>query len=168
MLIQLQHQIESRAAQITAAHPAWPCHKGCADCCRNLASLPQISEPEWHLLVAALLALPASVLEAIRLRFAQPQQHPFVCPLLDPLTNACLIYQARPIACRSYGFYVEREKVLGCHRIEAIAQTEPCNVVWGNHLTLEQQQLTHLGPTQPLDRLVSLVFLSTQNDPEIS
>jgi hypothetical protein len=41
--------------------------------------------------------------------------------------------------------------------------------VWGNHLPLEQQQLTQLGPTQPLDRLVSLVFPITHDkNPETS
>jgi uncharacterized protein len=64
--------------------------------------------------------------------------------MLDAETGACLIYNARPVACRSYGFYVERQNVLGCYRVEAIAE-QSAEVVWGNHVSLEEK-LAVLGP----------------------
>jgi hypothetical protein len=48
------------------------------------------------------------------------------------------VYEARPVACRAYGFYAEREFVLGCFRIRAIADECP-DVVWGNHAALNDQ-----------------------------
>jgi len=68
--------------------------------------------------------------------------------MLDTDTGTCLVYEARPIACRAYGFYVEREKVLGCQRIEQIARAAQ-DVVWGNHLTLEDR-MHSLGEARAL------------------
>ncbi len=71
-----------------------------------------------------------------------------VCPLLDTNSGACLVYEARPLACRAYGFYVERREVLGCSRIESIAR-ESRDIVWGNQLGLEER-MHRLGPTAEL------------------
>lgn len=99
-----------------------------------------MSRPEWHALEACLLMLPADVLRAAAVRIEQSaeQERPVVCPFLDREAGACLVYEARPLACRSYGFYVERQRVLGCHRIEEIADREP-EIVWGNHAGLEKE-----------------------------
>lgn len=70
------------------------------------------------------------------------------CALLDRESGACRIYEARPIACRTYGFYAERDKVLGCGRIEAIAE-ERSDVLWGNHAAVERE-LSELGEARPL------------------
>ncbi|MFL6415586.1 MAG: YkgJ family cysteine cluster protein [Bryobacteraceae bacterium] len=90
-------------------------------------------------------ALPAETARFLRQRIRDTASlsRPIVCPLLDTSSGACLVYDARPVACRAYGFYMERGDVLGCHRIETVAQQSP-DVVWGNHLTLEEK-LVALG-----------------------
>jgi Fe-S-cluster containining protein len=146
-LIQIQQQVHERVAAIASAHPAWPCHKGCDDCCRSLASEPLVSEAEWQRVAQAIDALPNASLLYDRICATAGQPRPVTCALLDQSTGACLIYDARPIACRTYGFYAERDKVLGCYRIEALAQ-DP-TILWGNHATIEAQLLT-LGRAQEL------------------
>ena len=145
-LIQIQQQVHHRVAAIASAHPAWPCHKGCDDCCRSLASEPLVSEAEWQRVAQAIDALPNASQLRERIRATAGQPRPVTCALLDPDTGACLIYDARPIACRTYGFYAERDKVLGCHRIEAIAQ-DP-TILCGNHAAIEAEVVA-LGPARP-------------------
>lgn len=136
-LYRIQEETRRRAAEVEQAHGAWPCRKGCADCCRQLAGEPRVRRAEWEQMAGAIAALPEAVRERIR------QGTGRVCPLLDTEAGACLIYDVRPVACRAYGFYAEREKVLGCSRIEAIAESAP-QVVWGNHVALEED-LRELG-----------------------
>lgn len=143
MLVQIQTHIDTRVASIRAAHPEWPCAKGCADCCRSLASEPLLSESEWRLLEPLLTEDHRQNIQA-----QGGKSRPVICPLLDQSTNACQVYAARPLACRTYGYYAERDKVLGCHRIESLAATHS-DILWGNQLTLERQA-TALGPQRPL------------------
>ena len=70
--------------------------------------------------------------------------------MLDLDSGTCLVYESRPIACRSYGFYVERESVLGCHRIKLIAE-DASDVIWGNSIALEDK-LKPLGPVAEIYR----------------
>jgi uncharacterized protein len=136
--VQIQAAVQARVDEITAAHPEWPCRKGCDDCCRSLAAPPRVSAAEWEAIRAAIDALPARVAEAVRERIRAGESK--VCPLLDTESRACLVYEARPIACRTYGFYAEREWVLGCDRIAAIA-AENRDVVWGNHAAIGSESL---------------------------
>jgi Fe-S-cluster containining protein len=54
--------------------------------------------------------------------------------MLDESEGACPVYAQRPVACRTYGFYVQRELGLYCADIEArVAGGELDDVVWGNH-----------------------------------
>jgi Fe-S-cluster containining protein len=147
LLFQIRESVRERCDATAAAHPDWPCRKGCDDCCRSLAAVPRVSAPEWRDIAAALDALPAPIAEAARARIAASAaaERPIVCPLLDTAAGACLVYEARPIACRAYGFYAERDLVLGCYRIATLAADRP-EIVWGNHPALESQ----LGPTAPL------------------
>jgi Fe-S-cluster containining protein len=149
-LYEIQDAVHHRTQAITDAHPDWPCRKGCDDCCRSLASVPLVSQAEWQRIGDALDALPAAVAESARLRIraSASASRPVVCPLLDTAAGACLVYDARPIACRAYGFYAERDSVLGCHRIESIAQQSP-DIIWGNHAAIEER-LRSLGPAAPL------------------
>ncbi len=119
-------------------HPDWPCRKGCDECCRSLASAPRVSRAEWRSIAAALRRLPTAVAEAARRRIqvSGSASRPVVCPLLDSASGACLVYDSRPVACRAYGFYAERQYVLGCSRIRSIADDTP-DIVWGNHVALE-------------------------------
>lgn len=149
-LHQIQQAVQARVEQTISAHANWPCRKGCDDCCRHLASLPRITREEWQLIATALQALPYATAELVRARVqeAASRSRPYTCPMLDTSTGSCLIYDARPVACRSYGFYVEREYILGCSRIESIQRDAP-DVIWGNHATLEEQ-LRSLSPRAEL------------------
>jgi len=149
-LAQIQKDVGHRAFATMSAYPDWPCRKGCDDCCRSLASAPRITEAEWLPIAAALAAMPdATAAEARRrIRESAGAPCPVVCPLLDTANGACLVYDVRPIACRAYGFYAERDLVLGCGRIEAIAR-ESAEVVWGNHEALEARTQS-LGPVADL------------------
>ena len=139
-LYQILDEIGLRTAEIAAAHGDWPCRKGCDDCCRHLASVPRITGGEWRLLAGAMEALPAGTRDSVRqhIRDSARQSRPIVCPLLDCDSGTCLVYDARPAACRAYGFYAEREYVLGCGRIESISRESP-EIVWGNHQALEER-----------------------------
>lgn len=147
-LYQIQENTRLRAEEIVTEREDWPCRKGCADCCRHLAAEPRVSLAEWTLIAQAIDALPAEVADAARQRIRETagRARPVVCPLLDADTDACLIYEARPVACRAYGFYAQRREVLGCHRIEAIAE-QATAVIWGNHTSLENE-LAELGPAK--------------------
>lgn len=149
-LLDIQTSIERRTFHITSAHENWPCRKGCSDCCRHLASEPRVSESEWRQMESAIDALPVESASAARRRIHETagRERPVICPLLDTETDACLIYDARPIACRAYGFYAERDKVLGCSQIESLARETP-DVVWGNHAALDAQT-QELGVAAPL------------------
>jgi len=108
---------------------------------------------------SAISALSADLASAARqrIRASAGCKRPVVCPLLDTETDACLIYDARPVACRAYGFYAERDKVLGCSQIETHARETP-DVIWGNHAALDME-MQELGATallsQWLDKALS-------------
>jgi Fe-S-cluster containining protein len=137
-LCQIQDEVRLRAEAIASTHGNWPCRKGCDDCCRRLASVPRVTREEWRLIAAAIDALPAETAEHAkqRIRDSAGTSRPVICPLLDADSGTCLVYEARPIACRAYGFYAEQREVLGCSRIESVSLESP-NVVWGNHSALE-------------------------------
>ena len=149
-LHQIHSDVQRRCDEIAAAHDGWPCRKGCDECCRRLASVPRVTETEWLSIARALEALPPDAAGPVRRRIRESRQltRPIVCPLLDSDSGACLVYEARPVACRTYGFYAERHEVMGCSRIASIAEEWP-DVVWGNHATVEDR-LRGLGPVAEL------------------
>ncbi len=152
-LRQLHADIDSRVKSIRDARPDWLCGKGCDGCCRQLADVPQLTEAEWYLLRAGLARLsPARLAEIARDTAALARQPaaPVVCPILDRQTGACPVYAERPVACRSYGFYAQRDKGLYCCEIEArVADGTLADVVWGNHDAIDQR-LSKLGSSRPL------------------
>ncbi|PKO56910.1 MAG: zinc/iron-chelating domain-containing protein [Betaproteobacteria bacterium HGW-Betaproteobacteria-21] len=152
-LFQLHAQVDARVRAIRADRPEWLCAKGCAGCCRQLAQVPQLTAAEWSLLQEGLAALAPERLADIRrdiAALAGQRARPVVCPLLDAATNACLVYAQRPVACRTYGFYVQRDLGLYCHDIESIvASGGLADVVWGNHDAIDHQ-LAALGETRAL------------------
>ena len=83
-----------------------------------------------------------------RIQDSASAARPVACPLLDTDSGACLVYRARPVACRAYGFYAENRYVLGCRRIESLSRESP-DIVWGNHLAL-QEHLDSLGSAATL------------------
>lgn len=150
----LHRDIDTRVGHIREAHPDWPCAKGCDACCRQLARLPQLTASEWALLRPAIAALPIDQLETIhnKMQAASAQAAgPVVCPLLDEATGACPVYAQRPIACRTYGFYVERGVGLYCAEIkDGVDRGELADVVWGNQDAIARE-LVEAGETRALD-----------------
>lgn len=101
----------------------------------------------------------ARIDEAVAARRELGDTRPVVCPLLDITAGLCRIYDARPVACRTYGFYADRDGVLGCHRILEVADTDDA-VVWGNHDGIESERRA-LGESR------SLLSWIGSGDPEV-
>jgi len=145
--------IDARVRAIRKDRPDWLCGKGCDTCCRRLAELPQLTAAEWGLLRDGLATLSPQRLDEIGRDLAALARHgarPLVCPLLEPSTGTCPVYAQRPVACRSYGFYVQRQLGLYCPEIEArVADGSLTDVVWGNHDAIDQR-LADLGESRPL------------------
>ena len=103
-LPQLHLDIDARVQSIRDNRPDWLCGKGCDNCCRRLAEVPQLTVAEWALLQQGLAALAPERQSEIKQKVAalvdQPSR-PIVCPLLDQATGACPVYAQRPVACRS-------------------------------------------------------------------
>lgn len=142
-LTQLQAEIEARVDSIRSENPAWLCRHGCDGCCHRLAEIPQLTAAEWALLQEGLATLPQALLQDIGRIIAAlgtQQSRPIVCPLLDQTTGACRVYSYRPIACRTYGFYVQRDKGLYCNDIESQVDSGALtDVVWGNQDAIDQR-----------------------------
>lgn len=152
-LVQLHEKINHRAASIIATTGEWPCHKGCDHCCRHLAAIPEATRAEWEQVSLGINALPPETHQKILTRIqALPAQlaAPYTCPFLDEASQACLIYTHRPVACRTYGFYVERDQGLYCTDIrQRVERGDYPGVVWGNQASIAAQ-LAPLGPAIPL------------------
>lgn len=150
-LHQLHAEIAQRVTAITREHPDWRCRKGCGNCCRQLARIPQLTQAEWTLLQQGLMDLPQAELAAVMRNIAsQVTEAPVTCPLLDLEQDACRIYVQRPVACRTYGFYVQRDKGLYCQDIlQQVEQGEREDVVWGNQDGIDRH-LSNLGETRAL------------------
>jgi Fe-S-cluster containining protein len=142
-LYQLHADIDARVQTTRENRPDWLCGKGCDSCCRRLAEVPQLSEAEWDLLREGLVALPRERLQAVSRDMAvldRQQSRPIVCPLLDQPIGACMVYAQRPVACRTYGFYVQRGLGLYCHDIEfRVTDGDLVDVVWGNHDAIDHR-----------------------------
>lgn len=142
MSLRILHEtVAARASAIVESHGSWPCRKGCDACCRRLAAIPSLTAAEWELLRPAIESLPPSV--HARIEAFEGAVRPIVCPLLED--GACLVYDARPVACRTYGFYVDRDGGQYCGDIEALN----AEVVWGNGASVEAE-LSALGERRDL------------------
>lgn len=166
-LAELYADIDQRVDAIRAEHPDWLCRSGCEGCCHRLAEIPQLTKAEWALLREGLLLLPAALLKSIRQNveaLAEQQARPVVCPMLNQETGTCRVYLYRPTACRTYGFYVQRDKGLYCKDIEAqVASGTLDNVVWGNQDAIDQQ-LKSTGETHELTAWIADWKISVGND----
>lgn len=148
MTLEVLHgRVAARADSVSGSCEDWPCRAGCDACCRSLADIPRMTRAEWLLLRDRLAALPEihSKIEAL-----ENAQRPIQCPMLDEESGHCLVYEARPIACRTYGFYRDRDQGLYCGIIrERVDGGELDHVVWGNQAAIEEAQ-RQLGPEQDL------------------
>lgn len=152
-LIQIHRDIDTRVAAIRESHPDWLCGKGCDECCRQLAAVPRLTRVEWEELRAGLATLSAERLGEIGQNMAllaDGASYPLICPLLERATGACPVYAQRPVACRTYGFYVQRKQGVYCRKIESrVAEGALSDVVWGNHESVELR-LAVLGEERSL------------------
>ena len=127
----LHERIASRSEAIASSHGTWPCRRGCDMCCTRLAAVPELTEAEWTLLRPAVEALPTRVHR--RIEALKGAVRPIVCPFLED--GACLVYEARPVACRTYGFYVDRDGGQFCGLVDAL----DAEVVWGSGAAVEAE-----------------------------
>ena len=152
-LAQLHDDISERVQTIRGDRADWLCGKGCDSCCRRLAEVPQLTLAEWDLLREGLAELPPEQLRDIRRNMAalgSQQSRPITCPMLDLAAGTCPVYAQRPVACRTYGYYVQRDKGLYCRDIESrVADGALAEVVWGNHDAIDQR-LAGLGESRAL------------------
>ncbi len=152
-LTELPVYIDARVASIRENKADWLCGKGCDNCCKRLAEVPQLTAAEWDLLREGLAGLAADHLQTIRHEIAavaNSTTRPVICPLLDRATGVCPVYLHRPVACRTYGFYMQRDLGLFCRDIEKqVADGALPDVVWGNHDAIDHR-LAGLGESRPL------------------
>jgi Fe-S-cluster containining protein len=152
LLVSIQHAIDARVSATVEMRPDWPCRAGCDHCCRHLARIPELTEPEWALLAAGIRALhtPVQRIIAERIQALDSESYPFTCPLLDAASGRCLTYEQRPIACRTYGFYVDRREGLYCDQIRTLADSGQLEgVIWGSQAGVEERSAA-LGATRSL------------------
>jgi len=152
-LAQIHVDIEERVKTIRDDHSDWLCGLGCDGCCQRLAEIPLLTAVEWDWLNEGLALLPPEQLQEIGQDIAaltEQSSRPIVCPLLDQSAGACRVYAHRPVACRTYGFYVQRDKGLYCKDIESrVADGDWDEVVWGNQDVIDRR-LDGLGDAREL------------------
>ncbi len=152
-LTQLHADIDERVRIIRDDNLDWLCRQGCDGCCRRLAEVPRLTAAEWGWLRDGLAALPPEQFREIGqdiAALAEQTSRPIVCPMLDRSAGACLVYAHRPVACRTYGFYVQRDLGLYCKDIESrVAGGALAGVVWGNQAAIDRR-LGGLGDTRDL------------------
>ncbi len=144
----LQQRVDERAEAMDASHGPWPCRAGCDACCRTLAVIPRVCEAEFEALAEAVEALPASVQGEIRSRLESlrpGEDGRLVCPLLDLDRGYCRVYEARPIACRTYGFYAGREGDYWCERVTAHLGDRRETLLAGNQIAMDARCDAELG-----------------------
>lgn len=142
-LSKIHADIDARVTSIRKDNPDWLCRMGCDGCCRRLAEIPQLTVAEWQLLQIGLTALSLDKRQEIigNVAILTKEKSGFVsCPLLDKSAGVCVVYAHRPVACRTYGFYVQHNYGLYCNDIEALVDKEILeNVIWGNQDAIERR-----------------------------
>jgi len=137
-------EVEARARSVEATAGGWPCLRGCSACCRSLAEAPRATRAEWARVARAVDALAPEARGGVRERLAAMARAsaPYVCPMLDAASGRCLVYDARPTACRTYGYYVDGDgDVKACADVDRDAP-----VVWGNEAAVETLLARDAGP----------------------
>lgn len=100
---QLLAKIDAKAEELARLHGAHiSCHKGCHSCC--LPGLRMFPVEAEHIRTL-LLARPDRAAAALANETLDPHQGTR-CAFLDA-KGACLIYEARPVVCRTHGFPLE-------------------------------------------------------------
>ncbi len=87
------------ARAVAAAPEQFACGPGCVECCRVDLSVFQV---EAALIAKAFAALP----DDIRAAAAERAATGIHCCMIDPADGRCIVYDARPVICRSHGLTV--------------------------------------------------------------
>ena len=161
-LLPLYREIEDRCTAIARQRPEWPCHRGCSTCCRQLAEPLWLVPAEWRRIEEGLSTLDpeekATVLARLEEASTWREGH-LECPFLDPSKGICRIYDHRPAACRTYGFYMDLDGGRFCHKIaEELAEAE---VTWGHQPSIDRR----LRATHGLPIALAEWFESWHDDP---
>jgi len=155
MLRVLDDEAARVAARALAQHPDWPCRRGCDECCRHLARPLELTGAEWARVEEGLAGLAEEARARVLDRVRQLAGPPYACPFLE--AGACLIYDHRPIACRTYGFYADREAGLYCGQIlTRVDSGEYADVVWGNQSAVEARLDEAGGRSSLIERFAGL------------
>lgn len=159
-LTQLHTNIDSRVASIRENNKDWQCKMGCDGCCHRLAEIPRLTVAEWNLLHNGLTALPLEIQQEIIqnvVALTEQTAQFIVCPMLDKSKGICRVYDHRPVACRTYGYYVKHDKGLYCNDIlDRVTSGVLKDVVWGNQNTIDRQ-LSSFGDTKDLTEWFAIV-----------
>ena len=151
-LLQLHTDIDARINTIRTHHD-WQCKMGCDSCCHRLASIPSLTRMEWDLLCIGLTNLSPDILHDIKRAMTElsTSSTPLVvCPMLDKSQGLCRVYEYRPVACRTYGYYMQHDKGLYCGEIlEQVERGALNEVVWGNQNVIDRR-LGALGESKDL------------------
>jgi len=153
----LDEQVSRRSAQTQTDFAWWPCRSGCAGCCETLAEEPQVTRAEWTRLKRAVDALPESARGRIGRALGRggagaSSPGPLVCPLLESSSGRCSVYAARPLTCRTYGFYAGRSGVRACDLVIAGMSERGAerSVCWGNEDAIQRDLSRECGPARSL------------------
>jgi Fe-S-cluster containining protein len=135
-LLEIYEDIAHRVGATQRDHgSSWPCKKGCSTCCERLSREPELTEAEWDHLREGITNLEPTVRthveDAIR-QLTPTATGPVICPMLDRNEGVCLVYEHRPAACRTYGFFARKGDILACQLVVDLA-ADKHDVVWGNH-----------------------------------
>jgi len=163
----LQDEVADRVAQMQHSHGTWPCAAGCDQCCRRLGALPLVTQTEFDPLWAAIEALPDAEAVIAAIGSATPDAHGhWTCPLLDPVSGRCRVYDVRPIACRTYGFYGGRDGDYWCEQVTAHVGERRNTLIAGNQVAVDRHRDTVFGPSVDLAlRVRDARATSVEEDP---
>lgn len=154
--------LEALTDAVRGAYPGSICRSGCSGCCESSTAVFDASPGEWALIETHMAeqwseeqreALKqrwqrdhGHQLRAYRLlsliRYFEPvmdayfARHPYRCPFL--VDGRCSIYQARPLACRMYGYFAIRSRWYEPSAVYA------CNKQSAYFRSLREKQALHL------------------------
>lgn len=116
-----------------------------------------MTELEWRQLRSSLAALEGTTRQNVmaKIRALTPGQGRVVCPMLDLAEGACVVYDGRPLACRTYGYYVHDRDDKWCAQVtDHLVETAAPHVVMGNEAALERRLSRASGPVRGLDEWI--------------
>lgn len=162
----LRDKIQQRTQAMNETHGPWPCHAGCDACCHRLGAPPMLTAVEADAVWKAYRALPANTRAEARARVESLRpdaQGHYTCPLLDADRGRCLVYDARPLACRTYGFYAGRDGDYWCEQVDAHLEPRRRTLTCGNQIAMDQDRDAMLGPSTDL---VTIFAARHREDPD--